>query len=72
MKLKIPRLRPHLAHVKMGIVHHFNYHRIHWALAVAVVCFALGWLLHNDRFIHFAEFTLAPILEAILSKKLEG
>lgn len=64
-------LHRHFHRLKVPILHHVNHHRLQWAVGIASVFFFLGWVLHNEHFRKFAEFTIAPIAEAIISRKVE-
>lgn len=71
MRRETIRKLPKVAAIKNRITYHLNYHRIEWAVGLAVVSFIAGWLMHSDGLKHFAEFTLAPAAEAFLSKQLD-
>ena len=57
--------------VRVRVIHHVRRYRMYWTTAIAVTFFLLGWVLHNEKFQHWAEFTLAPVLEAIMARHMD-
>jgi hypothetical protein len=63
--------RNRVAKIKAHIVRHVNHHRLPWACGISLTFFFLGWFRHSQTLKHWAEFTLAPVAEAFLSKQID-
>ena len=64
-------VRRHLDTIKVCTLHHLNHHRLFWSIALGITFLGLGYFLSNEACKHFAEYTLIPAAEAIISKHVD-